>query len=625
MVAASASVRLEQAQVAARLPSFLLGLSVVPVLAANGGYFPTTWGWTAMGLAVAGAIAAAVRAPARPTAAELVFVGGFVLFAGWLALSSVWTEAPTQTPLQVERTLVYVATAVAVVGLARRRYARFLLGGVCAALAAICAYALATRLFPDVFGLSDGYGGQRLSNPIGYWNGLGLVAAMGILLALPIAARSSSRIPRGLAAAALPILASALYFTFSRGAWLALALGVVVLFALDRRRLQLLAASAPLTVLSAIVVYEASRSAALTHTGFSTSAATHAGHRVAGIVFAACLVSAYAGVAFRSLERSVKVSRGVRQAAGWAVVAVLAVALTALFVREGSPVSMAQRAYHSIESNPPATNGNLNKRLFTLSSNGRLAQWRVALHMFERKPLLGFGAGSYEQEWYIHRPGVWKVRDTHNLYLQVMGENGIVGLLLLVTALVAPFLVFPRVRRLEPLAAGALAAYVAFIAHSAVDWDWQLSGVTVSALLCGGALLAAGRSETRAGRWRSLPIVLGTVVTLASFVGLAGNLALSASANAAQSGNWNKAASSAQRAEFWAPWSATPYADLGAAERGLGAPLQAIGSYETAVRKTPDDWRLWLALAQASSGSTRAHALAEVRRLNPLDPTGTGD
>jgi len=245
--------------------------------------------------------------------------------------------------------------------------------------------------------------------------------------------------------------------------------------------------------------------------------------------------------------------------------------------------------------------------------------------MFERKPLLGFGAGSYEQEWYLHRPGAWKVRDAHNLYLQVMGENGIVGLLILVAALLPPFLVFPRVRRREPLAAGALAAYVAFIAHSGVDWDWQLSGVTVSALLCGGALLAAGRSDTRAGRWRSLPIVLGSVITLASFVGLAGNLALAASSSSVRAGNWNKAASAAERARFWAPWSATPWEDLAAAQRGLGAPLQAVANYEIAVKKSPSDWRLWLELAQASSGATRAHALAQVRRLNPLDPTGAGD
>jgi O-antigen ligase len=625
MVAASASVRLEQAQIATRLPAVLLGLSVVPVLAANGGYFPTTWGWAAMGLAAAGAVAAAVRAPSRPSLPEIVFALGLALFAVWLAVSSLWTEAPTQTPLQVERGLVYVAAAVAVVGLARRRYVPLLLGGICAALTIVCAYALATRLFPDVFGLPTGYGGLRLSTPIGYWNGLGLVAAMGLLLALPIAARGTRRASRGLAAATLPLLAPTLYFTFSRGAWLALALGLAALFAVDRRRLQLLAVGAPLGALSAVVVYEASRSAGLTHTGFSVSGAAHDGHRLAGIVFAACLVAAYAAVAFRSLERSVKVPRRVRHAAGWAVVAVLAVALTAVFVRAGSPVTLAHRAYHSVESNPPATHGNLNNRLFSLSSNGRLAQWRVAVHMFERAPLIGLGAGSYEQEWYLHRPGTWKVRDAHSLYLQTMGESGIVGLLLLCAALLTPILVFPRVRRREPLAAGALAAYVAFLAHSAVDWDWQLSGVTVSALLCGGALLAAGRSESRAGRWRSVPIVLGTVVIIASFVGLAGNLALAASENAARVGNWNKASSAAQRAKFWAPWSATPYVDIAAADRGLGAPLQAIGNYEIAAQKTPDDWRLWLALAQASSGRTRAHALAQVRRLNPLDPTGAGD
>jgi hypothetical protein len=167
MVAASASVRLERAQIATRLPAILLGLSLVPILAANGGYFPTTWGWAAMGLAAAGAGAAAVRAPSRPSRPELVFIGGLVLFAVWLAVSSFWTEAPTQTPLAVERALVYVAAAVAVAGLARGRHVRFLLGGVCAAIAIVCGYALATRLFPNVFGLPTGFGGLRLSTPIG--------------------------------------------------------------------------------------------------------------------------------------------------------------------------------------------------------------------------------------------------------------------------------------------------------------------------------------------------------------------------------------------------------------------------------------------------------------------------
>ncbi|HXR11526.1 MAG TPA: O-antigen ligase family protein, partial [Gaiellaceae bacterium] len=499
-----------------------------------------------------------------------------------------------------------------------------LLVGVFAGVAAVCAYALATRLFPDHFGAPDTFSGLRLSRPVGYWNALGLVAVMGILLALPIVARAQGWIARALAAAPLPILLTTLYFTFSRGAWLAFGVGLVVLFAADTRRLQLLATSAPLALVAAITVLQASGSHALTHTGASASAAAHAGHRLAAIVVIACLVSAYAGVAVRSLERAVNVPRRAAAAAGWAALAAVALGLVAVFVHYGSPVALAHRAYHSIESNPPATRGDLNNRLFSLSSNGRLAQWRVAVHMFERKPLTGLGAGSYEQEWYLHRPGTWKVQDAHSLYVETLGESGIVGLLLLAAALVAPLLCVRRARR-EPLAAGALAAYVAYLAHAAVDWDWELTGVTLVALLCGGALLATQRSDARAGRLRLVPIVLGLVVALASFGGLVGNLALSASAKAVNAGNWNHALKEAQRAQSWAPWSATPWQRLAEAELGLGDRTAALASYRTATSKSPDDWRLWREIANVTTGPARAEALAQVRRLDPLDPTGSGN
>jgi len=608
---------------ATRLPAAVLGLALVPVLAANGGYFPTTWGWTAMALACAAVVAAAVRAPARPSRAEFLFIGGFALFALWLVVENLWTEAPTQTPLEVERALVYVAAAIAIAAVIRRRHVRLLVGGVCAALALICAYALATRLFPDHFGAAGAFSGLRLARPIGYWNGLGLVADMGVLLALPVAARGAGRTTRALAAAAIPLLALTVYFTYSRGASLALGLGLVVLFAVDKRRLQLLAATVPIGLVTALLVLRASRTDALTHTGVSIGAQAHAGHRLAAILVLACVATAYFAILFRSLERSVKVPRNVTTAAGWTAIAVVAVALAAVFVRFGSPVTLAQRAYHSAESNPPASTGNLNNRLFSLSSNGRFALWKVAVHVFERHPLAGAGPGAYEQEWYLHRPVVGKVRDAHSLYLETLAETGLVGFVLLAGALLAPILAFPRARR-EPLAAGALAAYVAYLAHAGVDWDWELSGVTLSALLCGGALLAAGRSDNRAGRWRGLPIVLGSVVILTSFVGLAGNLALAASGNAVSTGNWNRAASAARRAHFWAPWSATPWQRLAEAQLGLGDARAARASYAKAIAKSPSDWRLWREVATASPGRARAAAFANVRRLDPLDPTGSG-
>ena len=618
MVAGTASVRRERIRFSEGLPAFLLGFALVPVLAANGGYLPTEWGWTAMALAGAAAAAASFRAPAAPSRPALLFIGGFTLFACWLAVSNFWTEAPAQTPLEVERSLVYVAATLALMTVVRPRRASHLAGGICAALTAICAFALATRLFPDHFAAPDRLAGARLSTPVGYWNALGLVAAMGALLALPIAARAASRWQRALAAAALPVLVLTLYFTFSRGAWLSLALGFVTLVAADRRRLQLLAVAAPLVTVTALVVLRASRTTELTHTGVPVGTAAHAGHRLAVVVLVSCLAIAYLAIAFRWLERSVKVSRRVRTASGWLVVGLAVVALGAVFARAGSPFTIAHRAYHSIESSPPAANGNLNNRLFSLSSNGRLDQWRIAVRMIDRQPLRGLGAGSFEQEWFRQRPYDSVVRDTHSLYLETLGEDGIIGLVILAGALLAPILAFPRARR-EPLAAGALAAYVAFLAHAGVDWDWELAGVTLSALLCGGVLLAAGRSGSRAERWRSVPIVLGSVVILASFVGLAGNLALGASASSAASGKWSRAASQARRAKFWAPWSATAWQRLGEAQLGEGDKAAGRASLAKAVSMSPDDWELWLELGNASSGSARTTALERAHRLDPLD------
>ena len=59
--------------------------------------------------------------------------------------------------------------------------------------------------------------------------------------------------------------------------------------------------------------------------------------------------------------------------------------------------------------------------------------------------------------------------------------------------------------RADPLTAAALGPYVAFLAHTAQDWDWELPAVTVAALACAVALLlSARRQSTPLGRVPSL-------------------------------------------------------------------------------------------------------------------------
>src|SRR5207302_6395433 len=108
-----------------------------------------------------------------------------------------------------------------------------------------------------------------LLRPNGYWNSLGIFAAMGILLAFAFAARGRHLLTRLLAAASLVVLAPTLYFTYSRGAWIALALGLLTAIALDTRRLQLITTGLVVAPAPAVGVLLSSRLRGLTHTDSS--------------------------------------------------------------------------------------------------------------------------------------------------------------------------------------------------------------------------------------------------------------------------------------------------------------------------------------------------------------------
>ncbi len=113
-----------------------------------------------------------------------MFLGALAALAGWIALSLLWTGSVPRTVLENERVLVYLAAGLAGVLLARRASVSMLLLGTWAAIAIVSTYGLATRLFPDQLGRFDPIASYRLSNPVGYWNAFGILAAIGTLLAL---------------------------------------------------------------------------------------------------------------------------------------------------------------------------------------------------------------------------------------------------------------------------------------------------------------------------------------------------------------------------------------------------------------------------------------------------------
>jgi O-antigen ligase len=501
-----------------------------------------------------------------------------------------------------------------------------LLGGVLTGITVVSIYGLGTRLFPNRIGSFDPIAGYRLEEPVGYWNALGILAAIGVVLALGQAARARTGVGRALAAAAIAVLLPTVYFTFSRGAWIALAFGILVAIAFERRRLQLVTSFALAAVAPALLVVLASRSDALTHTTASIAEAAHDGQRLAAVVVAAAVVSAGLVFALAAAERRVHVPRGVRFAYATLLVAAAAVALGAGVARYGSPVTMARDAYHRFTARPTAVTPNLNKRLFDLSGNGRSQLWKAAWQDYGDHSWLGSGAGTYEHEWYRRRQIDLEVRDAHNLYVEQLAELGPLGLGLLSLALALPLAAAVRARR-RRLGGIALGAYVAFLLHAAVDWDWEMSVVTLAGLLCGVALLVGARGDDR----DPLPLAptvrfgsVGAAAALAAlaFVGLVGNLALAASGHAAKRGDWAKAVAEAKRAADWAPWSAEAQRRLGEAELGRGNTSGAAAAFRRAVAKDPNDWQLQTLLYGATDGPESRAAYRRAVALNPRGVAG---
>ena len=85
-----------------------------------------------------------------------------------------------------------------------------------------------------------------------------------------------------------------------------------------------------------------------------------------------------------------------------------------------------------------ATTPQPGQRLTELGNNGRIEIWDVALQGgFEQRPWIGLGAGTYPLLWERDRPSYRNVFDGHSVYLETLGEMGIVGMALLGIALVA--------------------------------------------------------------------------------------------------------------------------------------------------------------------------------------------
>jgi cytochrome c-type biogenesis protein CcmH/NrfG len=165
---------------------------------------------------------------------------------------------------------------------------------------------------------------------------------------------------------------------------------------------------------------------------------------------------------------------------------------------------------------------------------------------------------------------------------------------------------------------------VAFLLHAAIDWDWEMSGLTMTALLCGAAVVVAARPE-RSVRPLTVPVraaALALVVPLVAFAFVlqVGNAAVASAARAVDRGDAAHATAQARRAKAWNPWSYQPWELLGEVQLARGDLRTARQSFRTALAKDHANWNLWLDLAKTTKGPARREALARAAALAPRSP-----
>jgi tetratricopeptide (TPR) repeat protein len=621
----------------------------------------------AAGLVVAGAI---VLAPARRRAYGLWPVALLLAFAALSALSVVWSVQPDHSWQDSGRLFAYsgvLAAAVALVRLAPERWPA-LLGGIALAAVVVCAYALLTKIFPS---LAPSTSFARLEEPYGYWNAIGLTAAMGAICCMWLGARRAGHaLLSALAYPASGLLLLTLVLAYSRGALAALAIGLALWFCVVPLRLR----SAAVLIVSAlcagaVAAWDFSNHA-LSAEGVALGQRAGAGHQLGALVLAMVVLLALAGIAIGFFDARRAPSPLLRRRAGALLLAIVALALLCF----AGALAHSHRGFtgsisHAVEvlTNPNAkTPPNTPDRLTAVASV-RARYWKEALQVFAAHPALGVGADGYQTARLRYRKETLEVKHAHGFIVQTLADLGLAGLAVALALLVAWILAARRATRpfdwrsrYTPERVGMLAMLclvVVFGVHSFVDWTWYVPGDACVALLCAGWLAGRGplgqhgavagrgpmaergpraghalpgapsasaRAHTAPGRFRLLAAATAIVAALlAAWSQWQPQRSEDArqQALALLASNPGGAEAAAKQAVARDPLSAEALLTLASVQQANGHSARARATLQRAVRLQPSNPQTWVALGKydLSSGDQRA-ALQELRAAIFLNP-----
>jgi hypothetical protein len=587
----------------------------------------------------------------------------FAALAALTIASVLWSVNPSDSWQEASRTLSYAVVfgvAMASARFAPHRWAA-LLGGTVVAATIVCGYALLTKVFPGALNPDEVY--ARLREPFGYWNAIGLFAALGAPGCLWLGARRDGHAAiNALAYPALGLMLLTLLLAYSRGGLLALAIGVGLWFVLVPLRLRGVAVLATSATGALVVAIWAFAQDGLSKDRMPIDQRAAAGDElgVLLIVMIALLLAAGLAIGFAAARRAP--STDIRRKAGVVILVLLALvpilaAVALAFSTRGLGGSIShgwKQLTDPHASTPPNDPGRL-----TAVGSVRARYWNEALKMWKGHSGKGVGAGGYATLRPRYRQDDLDVRHAHGYVVQTLADLGIAGMLVSVALLgfwlVAATSAVGRRRGLpytpERIALlTMLTVVVIFGVHSFVDWTWFVPGPAVVALVCAGWLAGRGpllpepvparagnliermRAGLRVPQRAALAaaaLIVALVAAWAVWQPLRSQSAMDDALAALEKKDINAARADAQAAQDRNPLAVEPLFVRSLVEQQAGDQAAARRALEDAVKLQPTNSEPWLRLANydlnvAHDPSQAEAALGPALYLDPRSSEGIG-
>jgi O-antigen ligase len=620
-------------KILSRATTLLPGALVVYFSFNDGGFFPGPPALVAVLLALllAGRLLLGIDGgPARGSGGRLrtALVVLFAAYAAWVLASGLWSGSWERAFIALDYVLVYgLGFALFAVSVRGSADVRWVMRGLALGAVAVCGFAFLSRVLPSVWSAPLSQDTPRLSYPLTYWNALGLLAALGIILCVGLTCDDREpRVVKALSAMALPMLGVTLLLTFSRGPIFAGGVGLIAYVLLARPRPLLSAAVVvgPAATIAVIIAYRATSLAQILN-GSSMQASQ--GHHVAVVVGLSSLAAGVGRLAtagtdpylLRLGQNRRPVTPSVARAA-WAATGCLAVVASLAL---GLP-SMVTTEYHRfIQGDVLPSQPKLRDRLTSIGADGRVTLWKVSIRDFEAAPLAGTGAGTYALEYAAHRQYASQVINAHSLYFENLGELGVIGVGLLGCLVIGSLLaVGQRTRKPErTLYAAALAAALVWTIHAGFDWDWQMPAVSIPAIVLAGASLGRPRSARTPGRRPVFAIIVLILAIVPALVAVSEHHLDAGLAGVARN---DCATATLEAKSSLTPigFRSSPHEILAYCHAARGERAAALAEIAAAVKDDPQNWepRYGLSIVLAIAGRDPRSALLAASARNHLEP-----